>query len=374
VDSGYIGFEVAGDGTDSITHCRVTNNNLYGIWWNAGNSVGASADYSANNVVSNVAATNLNVGFYILQQSITSVDDSVKGGYNWDYDLNTYATSGKAARIIQASILGKPGDDWGLVLNGLSAASDSAFVTSTSADSSFSQAHVYVRQIHARITDGHFVSSGDSLASPYGILERDATNGYVGCTWVKHQKTACVKREGSSSQLAWTEYQNPSAGDNAFHSSHPTAYYFANYGSDTVDLRHNYWGSSSGPAGRLYGPVKYIYFYNYDNCDLQVAKLFASEDPTLPLEPTLEQNFPNPFNPATTIRFSLPNEQAVSLDLFNLLGQRVRSWDLGLVSAGVHRVSWDGTTEAGAPAGSGLYFYRLTTPEYTRTRKMLLLK
>jgi hypothetical protein len=213
------------------------------------------------------------------------------------------------------------------------------------------------------------------VGSPlYGILERDGTSGYVGCTWAKGQRTACVKREGSTSQVAWSSYVNGSAGNNTFYSTYAPAKLFANYGTDSVDVRLNYWGSSSGPGSRLTGPVKYLPFNTYDRCAIEAAKIAALEETALPVTFALEQNHPNPFNPATTIAFSLPTEQPVRLDLFNVLGQRVKSFDLGSVAAGVHSVSWNGTTDYGPPVGSGIYFYRLTTPLYTSTKKMMFLK
>ena len=87
----------------------------------------------------------------------------------------------------------------------------------------------------------------------------------------------------------------------------------------------------------------------------------------------LEQNVPNPFNATTTIRYTLAQAQPVELWLFNLAGQRVRRLAGGRQAAGEHQVTWDGRDEAGRPAATGIYFYRLEgTP--TATRKLLLLR
>ena len=99
-----------------------------------------------------------------------------------------------------------------------------------------------------------------------------------------------------------------------------------------------------------------------------------AEDEQLPEQFSLDQNYPNPFNPTTTIGFALPVEQPVRLLVFNILGQQVRSFDLGLMPAGRGSVIWDGRNANGAPVGSGIYFYRLSTPQFTETKKMLLLK
>lgn len=94
----------------------------------------------------------------------------------------------------------------------------------------------------------------------------------------------------------------------------------------------------------------------------------------VPMTYSLAQNYPNPFNPTTTIGFALPAAGDVKLEVFNLLGQKVRTLVNGELMAGQHTVEWDGTTNAGSKVASGVYFYRLTAEKFTDTRKMLLLK
>ncbi len=88
----------------------------------------------------------------------------------------------------------------------------------------------------------------------------------------------------------------------------------------------------------------------------------------------LEQNYPNPFNPETLIGFSLPSTTHVDLIIHNLMGQQVRSLKSETYPAGHHQVVWDGATDAGVKAASGVYFYRLTAGKLSQTRKMVLLK
>ncbi|MDZ7262245.1 MAG: T9SS type A sorting domain-containing protein [candidate division KSB1 bacterium] len=87
----------------------------------------------------------------------------------------------------------------------------------------------------------------------------------------------------------------------------------------------------------------------------------------------LYQNFPNPFNPCTTIEFFLPKEQRVTLSIYNLLGQRVKILLDENYKAGSHRVVWDGTDESGALVTSGIYIYQLSVGILTINRKMLFL-
>jgi hypothetical protein len=89
----------------------------------------------------------------------------------------------------------------------------------------------------------------------------------------------------------------------------------------------------------------------------------------LPESYNLDQNFPNPFNPSTTIRFDLPSPEHVSLKLYNLIGEEVATLIDEVRSAGSHSVVWNA---GGMP--SGQYFYRITAGSFTQTRKVTLLK
>ena len=88
----------------------------------------------------------------------------------------------------------------------------------------------------------------------------------------------------------------------------------------------------------------------------------------------LHGNYPNPFNPTTTISFSLPQEQHVALVIYNTRGQMVRSLLLGDFTAGEHSAVWDGKDDTGNSVGSGIYFYKLITDQQMLSQKMVLLK
>jgi hypothetical protein len=94
----------------------------------------------------------------------------------------------------------------------------------------------------------------------------------------------------------------------------------------------------------------------------------------IPSEFALDQNFPNPFNPSTQIRFRTPQSGQVKLSIFDLLGQETRELCSGVLSAGEHTIRWDGRDSKGEIAPSGVYFYRLTQGERHATRKLLLLR
>ena len=88
----------------------------------------------------------------------------------------------------------------------------------------------------------------------------------------------------------------------------------------------------------------------------------------------LSPNYPNPFNPSTTLRFSLPQAGEAELSIYNLLGQRVATLMHGVQEAGPHTLTWNGRDEQGRELASGVYLYRLQAGAQVEARKLLLLR
>ncbi len=88
----------------------------------------------------------------------------------------------------------------------------------------------------------------------------------------------------------------------------------------------------------------------------------------------LRQNYPNPFNPATNIEFRIVNSEFVTLEIYDLLGREVKTLVNEHRVAGNYSVQWDGTDDAGQPAASGVYLYRLKAGDFSQTRKMVLMR
>ncbi|MDD5088156.1 MAG: FlgD immunoglobulin-like domain containing protein, partial [bacterium] len=88
----------------------------------------------------------------------------------------------------------------------------------------------------------------------------------------------------------------------------------------------------------------------------------------------LAQNFPNPFNPETQIMFNVPTTADVRIRVYNLMGQQVRTLTEARYTTGAHTVTWDGRTDDGQLVGAGVYLYRMETPGFAMTKKMLLMK
>ncbi len=88
----------------------------------------------------------------------------------------------------------------------------------------------------------------------------------------------------------------------------------------------------------------------------------------------MSQNYPNPFNPATTISYTLEKSGRVELEIFNLLGEKVKTLVSVHQGAGLHRENWDGKDESGRSVSSGLYLYRLRLEKSSQTKKMMLVR
>jgi hypothetical protein len=87
-----------------------------------------------------------------------------------------------------------------------------------------------------------------------------------------------------------------------------------------------------------------------------------------------EPNYPNPFNPVTTFRFALPQAAHVTLEVYNIIGQKVTTLADREYPPGRHTVDWDSRTADGQEIASGVYFARITAGDYTATQKMVVVK
>ncbi len=98
-------------------------------------------------------------------------------------------------------------------------------------------------------------------------------------------------------------------------------------------------------------------------------------DPSnIPISFELEQNFPNPFNPSTKIKYALPTISHVSIRVYNLLGQEITSLVNEEKSAGTYETVWNGLDKSNNEVASGIYFYKLIAGDFVETKKMMLIK
>ncbi len=139
----------------------------------------------------------------------------------------------------------------------------------------------------------------------------------------------------------------------------------------TVWVGHSYMAIRNVASGTLarneFLNMTYLLFENGVSSDITDAEL--------PRAYGLAQNFPNPFNPSTRIQFALPKKGHVSLKIYNVAGQLVRTLQDGVLDAGSHELTWDGSNNLGSNVASGVYFYKINAGnDYENMKKMVLLR
>lgn len=150
----------------------------------------------------------------------------------------------------------------------------------------------------------------------------------------------------------------------------PYSYYLTDFDCSYDTQVEAYYGAVNGyPAGDL------NWFPDMKTKWEQGVVIGVEEDNSVPTEFTLNQNYPNPFNPTTQISYNLPKASAVSLTIFNTLGQEiVKLVNNQEQAAGKYNVTWNGRDGSNRVLSSGIYFYQIKTNDFTSTKKMMLLK
>ena len=114
------------------------------------------------------------------------------------------------------------------------------------------------------------------------------------------------------------------------------------------------------------GEDRVVYVNRYD--------YLSTDDIVAPTDFALHDNHPNPFNPTTQIRFDIPIMADVRLTIYNMMGQKVKAYQMNGLSAGNHTLTWNATNNLGAPVAAGIYLYQLQTKGFVKTKKMALIK
>ena len=143
-----------------------------------------------------------------------------------------------------------------------------------------------------------------------------------------------------------------------------------------VDWTNYYYNLSAYNGQEIYIGINCrsndAFIFGVDNFDVNPS---AGDDPTAPvLNTELQGNYPNPFNPETTIRFSVKEAGPVSIGVYNLKGQLVKTLLRENKAAGNHQVVWNGTDNNGRAVSSGVYYYKMNAGSYQASRKMILVK
>jgi len=145
----------------------------------------------------------------------------------------------------------------------------------------------------------------------------------------------------------------------------------------TTDLEYQY-DTQDLVTGETYtGGVSAHYSSNDESETIEVEFVYtgyANDPGIIPLVTTLNSNYPNPFNPVTTISYALADAGQVKLDIYNVKGQKIRTLVNEAQKAGIHQLQWNGTDDRNHQVASGIYFYKMKFGKYTSTKKMILMK
>ena len=155
-------------------------------------------------------------------------------------------------------------------------------------------------------------------------------------------------------------------------SYYPESWFWLNFREAVIAL--TYEDMNCTTAGNFDKTALALLYGISDHLHLTMPTVVAQQLEYGPSSFSLQQNFPNPFNPETTIQYQLPKAANVKLEIFNLQGQKVSTLVAEKQNAGLHSVRWHGRDQAGAMVTSGVYLYRIGADEFAQTRKLTLLR
>ena len=146
--------------------------------------------------------------------------------------------------------------------------------------------------------------------------------------------------------------------------------------SETIDFTIDTEGMDLGIYHRSI-VVENVQTLEKDTVDLHLTlgeSTVLVDEEMLPNDFNLFQNHPNPFNPQTTIRFTIPSTQNASIAIYDMMGRTIRKVNMDGLLPGIHQFKWDGKNQRGSSVSAGIYLYKLSTINFLMTRKMILLK
>ena len=110
-----------------------------------------------------------------------------------------------------------------------------------------------------------------------------------------------------------------------------------------------------------------------DETCIEMVRIFSDQF-EIPKQFTLYQNFPNPFNPVTTLRYVLPEDTMVNITIYDMMGRVVNNLVNSQQNAGYKSIQWNATNNIGRSVSAGLYLYTIRAGEFSQVKKMILLK
>ena len=175
----------------------------------------------------------------------------------------------------------------------------------------------------------------------------------------------CISCHGNSGGLSLESYANLMAGGNS-----GTVIISGNHSNSLLWQKIN--NGEMPPSGELSSSDIDLIAAWIDEGALE--ELNIKNNKALPERFTLHQNYPNPFNPVTNLDYDLPEDAMVNITVFDMMGKVVRTLVNDQQSAGYKTLQWNAMSNSGQPVSSGLYIYTIQAGEFSKTRKMILLK
>jgi hypothetical protein len=212
-----------------------------------------------------------------------------------------------------------------------------------------------------------------------GIMCDDDSDGFIEDNEIVYNGTGVAATNDAYPDLGhdgggggWSSGLNEIHNNSGFHVANFTV-------GLTINAEANYWKGKEPlcfpKQSKIYGSVDYSHALCGDSSSASSPFVRREEPDNLPVGFNLGQNFPNPFNPTTTLRYDVPPPGGrVSIVVFNVRGQRVATVVDGIKPPGYHRVTWDGANDHGIKVASGVYFVQMRAPRYSQTKKLVLLK
>ena len=267
----------------------------------------------------------------------------------------------------------KDGINWLPLLDGYDARFDAAWSSGGTGDSTLFRNHMF------NIEDTF--NAGDTVIFRFRLFADAASNGWgwaidnlniQGTPVPVELASFTANNVENKVTLSWeTATEKNNAGFDIERSAdNKTFSKIANIpGRGTTTERQSYsYVDNSSSGGKLYYRLKQIDFngsFTYSNT-LEVT--------AVPIVFKLSQNYPNPFNPTTTIKFQLPKQERVVLEIYNTLGEKVKTLFNDVKDAGYYQAIWNGTNNNNITVSTGVYIYRLSAGQYVTSKKMIFLK
>mgnify|MGYP001223435473 CR=1 FL=1 len=141
---------------------------------------------------------------------------------------------------------------------------------------------------------------------------------------------------------------------------------FRDVPGNNATIRFSVWAHDGTDSLKISGDDRVLYVNRYEYLELK--------ENGIPSSFALHDNYPNPFNPKTQIRFNLPQRNNVNITIYNMLGQKVKVFSMINTPAGTHSITWNAANQNGQPLSAGVYLYQMISKDFVKTRKMVLLK